>query len=1640
MKTRRNLTRPNRLFAFTLGALVPLVGATPAQAATNLAQAPLFVSGAAAPPLNMLVMGRDHTLYYEAYNDASDLNDDGVLDVGYKPITIDYYGYFDSHLCYTYSSSDRRFNPTATTTNKKCSGAWSGDFLNYITTTRIDALRKVLYGGHRVIDTADLTVLERSYIPQDAHSWGKEYQGIDHDGYDIREYTPLTLPAANSRHLFANTTLLKTANKEPLMRVLTNSKHRIWEWVAIERPVAGDECVQGSTRSDCVTSGGTDWEIVPASVLELTQTLHKVTTTNASTGGDYPSDEGQFDSLVALNATTANLCGTATVANIDGSGNPFSGTNGCSDESYLNVFSGQIDIAEGGTYTFSVDGDDAVELEIDNTIVASWYGGHGNCNCNSHSGSIYLTAGSHDLRFRHQEASGGDNYYLRWQRTSSASARSDFVVRVSVCDPDYPESHCKTYPEGSSKPTGLLQKYGEADRMHFGLISGSFTHPYNMQGGVLRKNIESFTDELDLETGIFEDVPGIVSTIDRFRVVDFNKDTNYEYQGGWLTTAPMSGSDRQFPDWGNPIGEMMFESLRYFSGKESATSDFTPPLTNDTEEITLRDHTGESTMALPAPDWEDPYTREDNPAPYCSPGAQLVISDVNPSYDTDSIPGTSFGTGFSSDIDGLNATTEANAIWNSEHGGSSLVFIGQSGNVYDGAPSAKSVAGLGDIRGLSPSEPTKQGGYYSAGIARYAFLNDLRSDLAKEQNINTFAVALASPLPRIEIPVGDSRVALVPFAKSVGGSGIDAAMGQFQPTNSIVDFFVEKFANTATDGSDSDPTENDGRPYVKFRINFEDVEQGADHDMDAIAVYEAKVNSDGTLTVELNSEYAAGGIMQHMGYVISGTTADGVYLEIRDKDTDAGSDPAYFLNTPTGRAPGYCAFSSPPNDCAPLPLFASRTFVASAGADVAKVLENPLWYAAKYGSKGNEDLGSGEPSPNYFLVTNAGQLQDQLEKAFQRILQLGEQSGTSAAASTAVLQSDTLLYTAGFRSEDWTGTLIARKINTDGTLSLPDCIECWDTEKRLATTDPSARNIVTVKYEVDEDVNLTRTAVDFDIDNLGAEQKAALNRPVVGSEPDNLGEARVAWLRGDEEANESFRRRLSDSGDLRLLGDIVNSNPQFIGRTYHGSGRLLGAPSDRVRPDVIYIGANDGMLHAVNAESGAELFAFVPGSLLMPETGQSFSLLNRLMSPSYTRSVSEHRYSVDGTPAVEEAFIGDAWKTVLVGTQGAGGRSVFALDVTNPQSFTTANVLWEFTDPDLGYNVGQPAIARLKTGDNTYEWVAMFGNGYNGVSQSAMLFIVRLSDGQLIQKIDTGVGDGSNPNGLASPKWTHWPANDLNANRIYAGDLFGNLWRFDVSNPASRSVSLMFTAKDANDEEGVAQPITVRPTVATAPDDRNSLIVAFGTGSYFRVPDAADRQTQTLYAIRDTVAATDFPVLRTQLLRQEITAQDSVNIGDITYKLRRVSANSFEPEEDAVPYRGWYLDLKWEDEVGERVISEASFSSGPARNRIRFTTLIPDEDPCSGGRRGFLYDLDLLSGGRFGSPVFDLDKNDTFDSNDTVNGEPPSGIAFGSGERLTVIQVPGKNVEYGYDGSGSEVVRLEGGGGLSGRQSWQQLR
>jgi type IV pilus assembly protein PilY1 len=1633
--------------------------------AGSIAQSPLFLTDNV-PPLVMLTMGRDHKLYYEAYNDASDLNDDGVLDIRYKPGEIDYFGYFDSYKCYSYGSG--KFTPVSQTSDKTCSGSWSGDFLNYVTTSRIDALRKVLYGGYRSTDTTSSTILKRAFIPQDAHSWGKEYTSTAYDGYDISDYSPLGQPSTGTRHLFANVSL--SYSGEPLMRVLNDSPFRIWEWVAIERPVAGTQCNNGGGRTNCAFSGGSLWQKVPDTVLS-----DLVLTTYDSTGGSYPYDHAQFDTWVSTYAISANKFGSKTVTTIEEDDNPFG-----SNDDYTSIVEGHITVPVSGTYEFSVDGDDAVEVLIDGNPIAGWYGGHGYCNCDTYSGSVYLIGGAeYDIEFRHQERGGGEGFVLRWNQTVLSSSMTDYNVNVEACVTGLLEANCKAYSDGTTttyKPTGLLQRYGDEELMAFGLLTSSYTN--NKSGGVIRKNISSFQDEIDLDTGIFTSTSGIVDTIDKLRVATFNYGS-YSYLSGWITTRPIN--EGEAPEWGNPVAEMMYEGLRYFAGKSSPTTDFANGVSSGIDGATL---------GLPSPTWLDPY-RSSGGYQYCATPVQMVISDVNTSFDSDQLPGSYFGS-FTGDLTDLNVTTLADEIWAAESEASN-VFIGQSATNYDGSPAPKTVTSFSNIRGMAPEEPTKEGSYYAGSIALYGQRNDI-STATGDQNVDTLSVALASPLPRIEIPVSGKTVTLVPFAKSVGGSSISASSGSFQPTNQIVDFFVETIVNTST--VNQDLTVNSGRPYAKFRINYEDVEQAADHDMDAIVEYQVLVNASNELEVTLDSTYAAGGIKHHLGYVISGTTTDGTYLEVRDRDTGEGSDPDYFLDTPPGELPG-----GNWNDGTHLPLTTTRTFTVGSSTSASFINHDPLWYAAKWASEErtddpdtaqNEDDGNttldteewdsdGDGTPDgYFLVTNAGNLEEQLTEAFAEVVARTSSSAAVATNSTR-LDTNAKVYQARFNTTDWSGELLAFDLDdNDGSIGSQE----WNAADLIPAE--NSRKIYSYNPLLSGNKGIL-----FEFSNLNTSQQALLNTDTYGT-TDSLGSDRLDFIRGDqtkEQANTNgiFRDRNS------IMGDIINSDPWFSGITGDfGYSELEGTEGDTYatfrtnklsRTPALFFGANDGMLHALNADTGAELFSYVPDTMI--------SGLSTLTSPLYGCTGSSgcipHRYYVDGAPKVGDAYVdfnndgSETWGSVLVSTFGAGGKGLFALEVTEPDptataspfsAFSNTNILWEIStsqapdnsdltnsfQPNLGYTISQASIVRLQND----HWGAVVANGYDSTDQKAVLFIIDIETGEIIEEFDTGVGSSSNPNGMATPIVIDANGDSI-ADTIYAGDLHGNMWKIDISGNQSQWDFAFKTGSTpkplyiALDENGDVQPITSKPQVGEHPN--GGLMVYFGTGKYFEVGDdivSASPQVQTFYGIRDQDSRVSSVVSRTDtgasLQKQEILYEITVSSLDLDVRATTDTQVDYSSKE------GWFMDLvsPVNGAEGERVVSAPLLRSG----RIIFTTLIPASDPCGWGGTSWLMEMDAVNGNRLDSSPFDVNEDGSFDEQDIiaiydtnldgiVNGDdtyPESGVSGIRKHDIGIIKTPGvidtgaNEVKYVSGSSGALDMIRESSGDPTGRQSWRQIK
>ncbi len=1610
---------------------------------TALAQSPLFVSESY-PPLNMLVMGRDHKLYYEAYNDASDLDGDGVIDVGYKPNQIDYYGYFNNNACYNYNND--KYVPVAAATGarkKQCDGTtWSGDFLNYLTTSRMDAMRRVLYGGKRVEDSTTSTVLQGADMPRDAHSWGKAYDPAkDLVNYKIEDYAPLQQPAANTRHLFAVTALQNGSSGvgPSVLRVLNDSRFQIWEWVSKEQPVAQDKCIDSGTN--CEQSGGSLFDLLPSSAYQ------NLTIKTWKTGGGIPITKTAMDAFFITNGTPGNLCGTGSLSVINTTGpgnNPFvPGANACSQDNYITEITGQIYIPAAASYTFAVDGDDAVDVSIDSGVPIGWYGGHGSnrtqSSLDSHSGSVtFASAGWKTIKFRHVEASGDDNWGLALKSTRPDSKIVDRKIRVEACSSTNAalrESTCKAYPNNGGtaiyKPTGLLHDFGENEKMYFGLMTGSYQK--NISGGTLRRNVSKFTEEINLQTGQFDTtVNGMVANIDRQKTIEYNGSTYYNC--GWVTNGPLSAMDdpSKCAMWGNPVGEMMFETMRYFSGASGAHSqyDYTNAGSKD------------NALNLSKPVWTPPYATKANQGggfQYCARPVMTVLSDINPSYDS-KMPGSRYQdiAPSAGSLSGFNVATEVQAIGAAEGLHGKNYFIGQStATNADSAPTVKRVDDLSWVRGLSPQEPSKQGTYNSAGVARFAANNSLFGNDKGKNRLMTYSVALASPLPEIRFPVGNGNfVTIAPFAKSVTGSGIDPL--KFAPTNQIVDYYVDRIANTGV--ADKDLTINAGRPFAEFRINYEDVEQGADHDMDAISRYTVALQADGTVKIDMVSEYAAGGIGQHQGYVISGTNQDGMYLEVRDKDT---ASVYYSLNTPQGRLPGYCVGKSNDAECQNLPLTASRTFTPSTTSDSGSFLKNPLWYAAKYGMPGRDPTAViGDPD-NYFLVTNATTLKDKLTKAFNDIVQnTNSVTAVSVDVPGGTITAGADIYRTRFEAEGWTGDVIREKL-TESVTGL-NYVRQWSAAEKLA---PRAATRKILYSGAGAATPVLRPFTYTDILGQAADVAwlNALNLNPSTGQNDSKAAERISFLRGETETLRTHKKLIG--GQPNILGDIVNSSPLRVnGPLYRGSAAdaLEGSGSSYAtfatgqigKPEMIYVGANDGMLHAFRAATGEEEFAYIPTALR--------SSLNLLTASNYgAKDGTPHRYYVDGTPVTSDVYFGGAWHKVLIGSLGAGGRQIFALEITDP---TAPKLLWEFgmdQDTRMGNSLAQPTIARLNDPTSGKgKWVALVPNGYQGANSGtgeASMFVLDISNGSVIKRFDVAGGmtnaelTASLPLGNGLSRALAVDGNrDGKVDLAYAGDLAGNMWRFDMrsGNSADWSVQKLYTAKDAN---GVRQPITAAPYVVDHPTGTGDLVV-FGTGRLLTASDKSNLQKQSVYGIWDrytvpgAAAPTPLPTVakaRTDLQSQTFTelVANSGNYGLSSNTVQWRKTNAVGNGDTSVEKWGWYVDLPRD---GEKMTYEMTlYGKG-----LFLSTVRTSEDPCTAGLTGTLYAIDPAAGGQTKYVVFDMNADGVFNAADAVGGSTVSGTQTGAGKqtiRAGRVFDPNANAEKRIN-SGVEF----------GRQSWRR--
>ncbi|MCD9029783.1 pilus assembly protein PilC [Luteimonas sp. BDR2-5] len=1422
-----------------------------------ISQTPLYL-GDQVPPLMMMVMSRDERLFTKAYSDYSDLDGDGRLDTTYQD-TFAYSGYFDSKLCYSYSNSQFKAVAVAVGANgHSCNGQqWSGNFLNWVTMSRLDILRYVLYGGKRIVDEPGRTVLERAHIPNDLHAWVKVY-----DGGDINEFTPLS-----GTQSFCNSSHSNNADEPPVFR-----------------------------------QAGGNWSEWAATALYQCRTNH-----NSDTPGSATSYTVRVE-----------VCDAGVAENLR--------------EDFCRPYS-------NGTTT------------------------------------RYKPAGLLQ--------SYGENGRLRFGMVSGSysNPRSGGVLRSNIS-------------RFSGNGTGC-----------------SAGNEINLATGQLCN--QNSGDE------------GIINTLDRFRLTQWNgwtSDSKWGDCNDWgilnrqgqgrsrSLNNPGTGND-DCSAWGNPIAEMYAEALRYIAGESSATSGF---------------NAGSDLSGLPKPNWLDPYRDPASGGnSYCATCNILVMSSGLPSFDSDEIPSIPRIGSVDAATNAVGVAEGVSGSYLVGRVGATPLHA--SLNTHEDVCSAENVSGLADVRGICPDIPSLEGSYLVSGMAYKARTTDLRPGLQGKPSshlntVNTYAVALADNLPKFDVPVGGRTISLAPLcqANASGSAAITDAGWRTCALGSVGVGAKEAAVSPGhVYGRDLVYDANGNAVAGSFSLVWEDSLWGNDHDNDVVAMLTYCVGSacnadtnprnnagysgkdicwrsdssvcgaSGSPTVGANevlvrienlSAYAGNAMLT--GFAVTGSNNDGVYRLAR---RPGSSDNSILTNQ-----------ANPPGD-----WDKPKVMKFTAGSSDAGSLESPLWYAAKYGGF-NDRNGNGIPDPgewdsretgqpdNYFFARDPSKLREELERIFEEAAGAGGPTGGGGAG--ARINAGSFTVETSFTpptSEDnyWSGNVLGVRVGADGTRGTV----LWNAATALGARDPVDRNIVVTiaptRHEASGEVDEPVAADTFSYLALGnddAARGAALGIPspvpVWFTGAAASGENLVSYIAGSSQYEQGnggpFRDRNSK------LGDIVNSTPEIfqpnddfgysIWKSFSATEWKLALGTSyqeylqlkaENRSPVVYVGANDGMLHAFDARDtggGGELFGFIPAGA----RGHLFELAN----PNY-----QHRYYVDGGITVSDIATNETggWKTLLVGSTGAGGpvdagdqngSSVFALDVSDPENFDKDDVRWEITggnEPDLGYVLGKPLIVPVEVGGRP-RWVALFGNGPNSASGFPVLYVADAWTGEVLARLRPSLSSYSASNGLMNVAPIAFNNGDGLVDTVYGGDLQGNLWKFDLSasTPTGWAVAFngapLFTAS-RND---VAQPITGGIEVASGPGGGVSLF--FGTGRYFAVGDNAVNEVQSLYGIWDNCPAnatvpcsTRIDNGRNALRGQAVTT----GVNSSGHRTRDVTRGAV----SYVTHRGWYVDLFPDATLsGERFIGTPTLQNG----KVFFTTYEPTLSVCgSGGGVNWLYGLNVLTGG-----------------------------------------------------------------------------
>ncbi|MCA0324885.1 MAG: hypothetical protein LCH89_04685 [Proteobacteria bacterium] len=615
---------------------------------------------------------------------------------------------------------------------------------------------------------------------------------------------------------------------------------------------------------------------------------------------------------------------------------------------------------------------------------------------------------------------------------------------------------------------------------------------------------------------------------------------------------------------------------------------------------------------------------------------------------------------------------------------------------------------------------------------------------------------------------------------------------------------------------------------------------------------------------------------------------------------------------------------------------------------------------------------AGEPNTpdGYVIASQATKMQAGIQRFFSSI------GGNVVPPTVSALSSlnfssrapDGDVFVPQFESKTWGGTLLRTQLTFNpATGALAVGATRWSAGKILtdasvatgAVADPyvkpADRKIFTyawaVAYRGGQEFSVAeKSKIDTEILNGLAIKPATAPTSLSNSD---MQDANINWLRGDRSLEAG-----AGTGYLRsrssVMGDVVNSGPvykQGADPNVIGPGYATFAATQANRAAVVYVGVNDGMLHAFRASDGKELFAYLPKEVAKD--------VNKLADPDYV-----HRPYVDAIPTVGEAEVlvsgTSTWKTLLVSGMGGGAQGIFGLDVTDPENFSKSNVMFEFTDrhdSDMGNVLGQPRLVRMKlAGSSTTRWFVAVTSGYNNYQADGRAS----TTGQqvlFLLSVDKPVGSGWVLNNnyykvkLPAPATTTSAAlanpgvaydTEGNAVIFYAGDTQGNLWKFDfqgginssaATNAVKTSGGTMIPMAILRDATSKPQPVTTVPAVA--PGLNNGYMVLFGTGKFIESDDASSSETNAVYGIWDNLSndVGDYQITTSKLYQRSFDSSTGQTTGSATFTFGTGSAGT---------YRGWYANLPIS---GERIAVDPDTRLG----YTAMNSLVPPADCTAKG-------------------------------------------------------------------------------------------